>query len=219
MKKILLFFAAAACAVASWAADVVTATITDKQLTVNLENETLFCAFQMDIALPAGVGVEDVTLNVNRLDEGTTTIAGAANGNFTIAYNVLPDNTLRVIAYNLANRELKLSEGALFTVTLDQATDAELNITNILFVDKDQLEEHRLENAAVEEGATFKPGDVTGEGVVNIDDVQAVIDLVFGRTDGVAEGWNLEAADPVKGAGAKYTIDDVTAIIDIMFGR
>lgn len=219
MKKILLLFVAMICAAAGWADDVVTATITDKQITVNLENETLFCAFQMDIALPAGVGVEDVALNVNRLDEGTTTIAGAANGNFTIAYNVLPDNTLRVIAYNLANRELKLSEGALFTVTLDNATDAELNITNIIFVDKNQLEEHKLSNAVVEEGATYKPGDVTGEGNVNIDDVLAVIELVFGRTDGVAEGWNLEAADPIKLPGSKYTVDDVLAIIDYTFGR
>lgn len=216
MKKILLFFAAVICAAASWAADVVTATVSDKQLTVNLENETLFCAFQMDIALPAGVGVEDVALNVNRLDEGTTTIAGAANGNFEIRYNVLSDGTLRVLAYNLANRELKLSAGALFTVTLDKATEEEMTIDNILFVDKARLEEHRLNNANVEKADEYELGDVNCDGSVDIFDIDDLISYILGEYP-EEDPFSETAADC--DPDEDVNIFDVDALIELVLGE
>lgn len=215
MKKILLFFAAAICAAASWAADVVTATITGKQLTVDLANETKFCAFQMDIALPTGVGVEDVVLNVERLDEGTTTIAGAANGNFEIRYNVLSDGTLRVIAYNLANREIAKNEGLLFTATLDQETSAEISIDNILFVDTEGLLEHRLNKADVEEGAAFLMGDVNGDEDVNVLDIDDAIAYSMGDWD---DSWFFSEAACDFDEDEEFTVLDIDDLIIYILG-
>lgn len=214
MKKILLLFAAAICAVASWAADEVTATITGKQIAVNLANETSFCAFQMDVALPAGVGVDDVALNVGRLDEGTTTVVGAENGNFQIRYNVLSDGTLRVIAYNLANRQINNAEGTLFTVTLDSETSEAISIDNILFVDTATLIEHRLNRADVEEGADTLIGDINGDGKVNLFDLDDLIDYQLGYL--TADDINIDAAD-VNG-DTKVNLFDIDDLIDLLLG-
>lgn len=216
MKKILLLFAAAICAVASWAADEVTATITGTQLTVNLTNETSFCAFQMDVALPAGVGVDDVVLNVDRLDEGTTTVVGAENGNFQIRYNVLSDGTLRVIAYNLANRQINNAEGTLFTVTLDSETSEAISIDNIIFVDTQSLIEHRLNKADVEEGAAFLMGDVNGDEEVNVFDIDDAIAYSTGEWD---DAWFFNEAACDFDEDEEFTVFDIDDLIVYILGE
>lgn len=214
MKKILLFAAALACSVASWAADVVTASVAGQTIDVALQNDTKFCAFQMDITLPAGVSVTNVELNVARLDEGTTTVAGAANGNFQIAYNVLSDNKLRVIAYNLANREIAQAEGTLFTVTLgDEVEAANVSLSNVLFVDKDNLAEHTITDATVVEGTDILIGDANGDGDVDVFDLFAVLDYAD-EIITEEDGFVFKAAD-VDNSG-EIDIFDFMAIVDII---
>lgn len=212
MRKVLLFFAMLACAVASWAEDVVTATYTSSKIDVALANTTEFVAFQMDIkAEGVDFNGKEVTLNDERLNQtGNATIGGSSvAAPFVLAKNVLPDGTLRVIAYNLANRSLSLTEGSLFEVAVDNKPTA-VTLSNVLFVKKSDLAEVQV-NATAVEGADFILGDVNQDTNVDLFDVVGALSIIKQVPD---EGLNETAAD-VNGDG---TVDlfDVVGILEII---
>lgn len=208
MKKILLFFAAAVCAIASWADDVVTAKYNGNKLDVELANTTTFLAFQMDIDLPAGVAVQNIESNLARLAQGDNVTIGGADTEtpFVIAKNVIDteNNVLRVIAYNLGNHEIKGAEGKLFTINFDQ-TVSEVSISNILFVD-DALAEQILANAVAIPGREL--GDVDGVNGVTVADAILVLQMVAKK---VAE---TPAAD-IDGVNG-VTVADAIAVLKIV---
>lgn len=210
MKKILLFFAALACTAASWAADEVTAVYTSSKLDVALTNATEFVAFQMDITLE-GATPGALTAEALRLTkEGTATIGGSSvAAPFELASNVLSNGKLRVIAYNLANRSISLSEGTLFSVALN-GKPTSVTIDNVLFVKKADLAEIELAAKATE-GADYVVGDITGDGKVNVKDVNAIVAIV---NDDINPNYNLDAADVNK--DGKYNVKDVNAIVSII---
>lgn len=221
MKKILLLFAAAVCAVASWAADAtVSATVKGQELTVALANDAqAFVAFQMDITLPAGVNVESdgaIVMNTDRLTlkPGVTPVAGATDANFIIAYNKINDTTVRVLAYNLENRALAGNEGALFTMTFTGSTSENFTVDGIKFVTETELAEISLDRAESVAGADFVRGDVTGEGDVDIFDINAIVDFIL-KND--TSAYNADAAD-VNG-DTEIDIFDINAIVDIILGK
>lgn len=212
MRKVLLFFAMLACAAASWAEDVVTATYTSSKIDVALANTTEFVAFQMDIkAEGVDFNGKEVTLNDERLNQtGNATIGGSSvAAPFVLAKNVLPDGTLRVIAYNLANRSLSLTEGSLFEVAVDNKPTA-VTLSNVLFVKKENLAEVQV-NATAVEGADFILGDVNQDTNVDLFDVVGALSIIKQVPD---EGLNETAAD-VNGDG---TVDlfDVVGILEII---
>lgn len=214
MRKVLLFFAMLACAVASWAEDVVTATYTSSKIDVALANQTEFVAFQMDIkAEGVDFNGKEVTLNDERLNQtGNATIGGSSvAAPFVLAKNVLPDGTLRVIAYNLANRSLSLTEGSLFEVAVDNKPTA-VTLSNVLFVKKADLAEIEV-NATAVEGADFIIGDVNKNGIVNSNDLTALVEIIMGTASEEA-GYDLNAADVNQMGG--INANDVTALIEIL---
>lgn len=222
MKKIFLLLFAAVCAVASWAQDVVTATFTSTKLDVALTNSTEFVAFQMDITLDAGINVENFVAS-GRLAEGdAVNINGVpCSTKFQLASNVISSDattqTVRVIAYNLGNNIIQDASGTIFTADLD---DKPTNVTfsNVRFVSKAQLEEIIVAVGNVEEGATFKPGDVTGDGEVDSADILAVIDVMLGN---VLPTYVTDAADydhMYKNEG-KFESSHVLYVIECMLNK
>lgn len=217
MKKLLLFFAAAVCAAAGWANDVVTAKYNGKSLDVELTNTTTFVAFQMDIDLPEGIKVEgQIQSNLDRLKQGdNVSINNVSTATpFVIASNVIDEekNILRVIAYNLGNHEIKGAEGKLFTINFDNAV-TEATISNILFVNQD-LVEQELANATAEAGSVF--GDVNKDGKITALDLSAMVSIMMGTLTG-EEDYNQSAAD-VNG-DTKITALDLSAMVEIMMGK
>lgn len=214
MKKIcLLFVLMIASAASVLAVDKVTATVLGKTLKIGLENETTFCAFQMDITLPAGVSAEAVEAVANRLSqEGSDTEIGGTK--FIVAHNTLEGNVLRVIAYNLANAQIENATGDILSITLSANVDdpSLITVSNIIFVDANDLEEVKLSDAMGKEGIML--GDVTGEGEINILDLGAVIDIMLGKD---VAGYKVAAAD--LDGNSEYNILDLGLIIDIMLGK
>lgn len=148
------------------AEDKVTAKVSGSNVNVGLENETSFCAFQMDIKLPAGVNVTEVVANTDRLKKGSdvTIDSKPVSTPFEIAYNVLEGNVLRVIAYNLGNNMIQNIPGDILSIKLDNApasADA-VTVSNILFVNASDLAELSLENVVGVDG--YKVGDVNMSG-------------------------------------------------------
>lgn len=216
MKKILLFFAAAVCAVASWAqTNELSATISGDKLTVSLNNETNYVAFQMDIALPDGVSVDPegaIALNEERLDKNATvSVAGASNSDFIVAYNVISGNVLRVVSYNLQNRQIAKSEGELFTVTLKNYTEGTISIDNLKFVTKDALEEATL--AAIEaEAAGEIDFDVDGNGSFGLSDISYLLNLYM--TDGA---YVLSKVDFDQ--NGSFGLGDVSTLLNVYLSK
>lgn len=212
MKKIFLLLFAAVCAVASWA-DEVTATYTSSKIDVALANTTEFVAFQMDIKAD-GVTFGTPELNDARLNQaGTATIGGSSTpAPFVLASNVLADGTLRVIAYNLANRPLSLSEGNLFTVSVN-GKPSSVTVSNVLFVKASDLAEVAV-NANAVEGADGLLGDVNHDDQVNVGDVLSIIDVML-KTPGY-EAY-IPAADV--NDDKSYNIGDVLAVIGIILNK
>lgn len=217
MKKILLLFAAAVCAIASWAADAtVSATVKGQKLEVALANDAqAFVAFQMDITLPAGVNVEAagaVVMNTDRLTEKTgTPVPGAANANFIIAYNKIDETHVRVLAYNLENRALAGTSGELFTMTFTGTTDENFTIDGIKFVTETELAEIELAIAESTKDAGVELGDVNLSGSVTISDVTGALAFIKG---GNTDGLSFEAADVNK--SGTITVSDITGILTII---
>lgn len=212
MRKVLLFFAMLACAVASWAEDVVTATYTSSKIDVTLANTTEFVAFQMDIkAEGVDFNGKEVTLNDERLNQtGNATIGGSSvAAPFVLAKNVLPDGTLRVIAYNLANRSLSLTEGSLFEVAVDNKPTA-VTLSNVLFVKKADLAEVNV-NANAVEGADYMPGDVNMDNTVSLLDLTRLINILVGAA--------VETETSDVNGDSNVTLLDLTRLINILVGK
>lgn len=202
-----------ACAVASWAEDVVTATYTSSKIDVALANQTEFVAFQMDIkAEGVDFNGKEVTLNDERLNQtGNATIGGSSvAAPFVLAKNVLPDGTLRVIAYNLANRSLSLTEGSLFEVAVDNKPTA-VTLSNVLFVKKSDLAEVNV-NANAVEGADFLLGDVNNDTKINVADVACIVNIINKLDAGY--GYNNAAADVNN--DTKINVADIAAILNLI---
>lgn len=188
MKKILLLFVAMICAAAGWAqsSSTVSATINGEKLTVALDNATeKFIAFQMDVVLPEGVEINSpagaIKLAEDRLTQPNTPSEIDANYdvNFIVAYNQI-GNVLRILGYNLENREIAGNAGELFTATLSAATDEEIAIENILFVKSSDLAETELQRAVVEKaGGVYC--DFNGDGYVTGADVTLIVNVYLGK--------------------------------------
>lgn len=218
MKKILLLFAAAVCAVASWAADAtVSATVKGQTLDVALANATdKFVAFQMDIVLPNGVTVLNdgsaMALNYERLTKKAgAPVTGATDANFYLVYNVIDATHVRVLAYNLENRALEGTAGTLFTMTFDGTPATDFNVEGIKFVTETALAEVDLAPAVSENGSVVVPGDVDHSGEVDPLDLACMVDILLAKADKVAEA-DLDGngdVDPL----------DMSLLIDILLGK
>lgn len=209
MKKILLFFVAAFSAIASWA-DEVTATYTSSKIDVALANTTEFVAFQMDIKAD-GVTFGTPELNDVRLNQtGTAMIGGTSTAApFVLASNVLTDGTLRVIAYNLANRSISLEEGNLFTVSVN-GKPASVTLSNVFFVKASDLAEIAV-NANAVEGADFLLGDVNLDGAVTLLDLTRLINVLASAAE------ETPTSDVNK--DGSVTLLDLTRLINILAGK
>lgn len=201
MKKILLLFAAAICAVASWATDEVTATYTSSQLEVALTNETSFVAFQMDLVLDADVTVSDIA-KAGRLATGANVTIGSESvtTEFIVAHNQLSvadgKQTIRVIAYNMGNHAITDAEGTILTAALS-AKPEYVTIENIKFVTLEGLQERVVNLGTIKEGVAGIPGDINMSGEVDTFDLEDMIAYILGELDPDDPSYplNLELAN------------------------
>lgn len=217
MKKILLLFAAAVCAIASWADDVVTAKYNGTKLDVELANTTQFVAFQMDITVPASVTLQGSPVsNIERLAQGENVEINAVSTPtpFQLVHNVISSDAekqvIRVIAYNLGNNEIKNATGKLFTLNFD-ADVTEASIDNILFVDQALVEQSLAKAIAI---AGAKAGDVDGNGSVNPADATLVLQIVAGLVPSVPSA-DVDGVNGVNSADATVVLQIVAGLVSL----
>ena len=85
-------------------------------ISVELNNETVFSAFQMDLKLPAGF---EVATTVNEDGEEVLDIAlndARKKSTHSLSYNVLDDGTIRIAAFSTQNATFRGTSGEIVCV-------------------------------------------------------------------------------------------------------
>ena len=173
-------------------------------VSIQLDNEAAYTAFQSDLYLPEGLTATNFALTDRKSD----------NHSFTAT--ILPDGGIRLLSYSLKLKPYSGNSGALVTFDITVSEDIEgpvvISLQNSLFTTEAGIEvPFDNEECTVSLSEIGVRGDVNGDGGVNISDVTALIDYLL---SGNANGVNLSAADGNQ--DNSVNISDVTALIDYL---
>ena len=97
----------------------------DGTLSLGLENQRGYTAFQFDLYVPKGTDVTRMMLNAERKQ------------GHQLLYNKVEDGHYRVAALSTSNNGFIGNNGELLNITLNDATGNEVSIRNIHFLDAD----------------------------------------------------------------------------------
>ncbi|MBR1725556.1 MAG: Ig-like domain-containing protein, partial [Muribaculaceae bacterium] len=179
-----------------------------KTVQMMLNNEQTYSGMQCDLTLPAG-------LTLTKVEKGTRC------RNHTLTTNVLDNNSTRLWLSSMSSRTISGTSGELIKVTVKATSDFsgthQLWLRNIVGAhETNDASGERVElsdnKTSINPGAQLT-GDVTGNGVVGIEDVNAIINIMLGK----AQASDFPGIADVTGNGT-VGIEDVNAIINIMLG-
>ena len=177
-------------------------------VSIMLDNEATYTAFQTDIYMPDGLTIE--------MEDGDYifNLTDRKSRDHMIASQPQVDGAIRVISYSNGINPFKGNSGALVTFNVTAGTDfsgpATIALRNTLFTTTAGEEiPFGNETCSVTVPSVGIKGDVDGDGNVNISDITALIDYLLG---GNASNIQLDNAD-VDNDGI-INISDVTALID-----
>ena len=94
-------------------------------LSLYLNGDADFTAFQFDVELPENMNITDIKINGQRMNS------------HQLLYNKVGDNLYRVAALSLSNIIFNGSEGELLKISLDGHATEEISVSDIHFVTKD----------------------------------------------------------------------------------
>lgn len=172
-------------------------------VSILLENEAAYTAFQTDIYFPEGLTVEQED------GEYIFDLTARKSRDHNLAAQLQKDGSIRLISYSPKINAYKGNSGPLVTFCLTAAEDfagpALIQLKKSLFTTV-----AGNEVAMDDENCTFILfGDVDGDGWISIGDVTDLIDMLIENRNSITD---YPQAD-VDGDGA-ITIGDVTALID-----
>lgn len=180
------------------------------ELTLNMKNKLAINTWTCTVVLPAGVTYEAVNLVPARYPEGfNETITAVANED---------GSEVTITVSGTPGVDITGTDGAVATVTVAIASDVEpgdyaVTVKNTLLIESNEnthedLKKTREFTWTIEKGEEPGiPGDLTGDGKVDIADAVSVLDLM-------ASGEYSQAAD-LTGDG-KVDIADFVSILDLM---
>jgi len=123
----------------SVAGDVLTLISTDNGMSLCVENERNYTAFQFDLFLPAGTDVTDLKLNALRKQ------------GHQLIYNKVEEGHYRVAAISTSNRTFSGYEGELLAVGLEGIANEDICLRDIRFFTTDG-EEHLFDDIVMQSG-------------------------------------------------------------------
>lgn len=145
------------------------------QVSIMLENETQYTAFQADLYLPDGLAVE----------QNSFALTSRKAADHTLSTSILPNGAIRLMSYSMRVNPYRGNSGALVTFKLTASdslsTPASIALKRILFTSLTGTEAALNDTQCTVN--TFLPGDVNLDGYVNIKDVTDLIDLLLSGND------------------------------------
>ena len=184
-----------------------------KTVSFNMDNITAVTGFQTDIVLPEGLSIK-----VDEDDFYYIDFTSRATRGHTIDGSLMPDGAVRMIAYTTDLNPFKLNTGAVATITLvasDDFTgthDIVVRNTELAAADGNHFNPAD-EICNVNKLPHTKPGDVNGDGVVNVTDSNLLINIVLGKI--AQDGY---PATDVDGNGV-INVSDVNILINHILGK
>ena len=161
-------------------------------------------------------GPDGVTVATNEYDEMMFTLTSRAHSSHTVSANRLGNGDYRVVVSSLSAKTFSGTEGVIMNVTLSVdnnqvAGDYEVKLFSIVLNTADNVSIKPNGMTATLSLSDVAPGDVNGDGSINVTDVGMVIDHILEHTPA---GFIAEAAD-INGDG-DINVTDVGLIIDII---
>ena len=175
-----------------------------KDVEIILRNETTYSALQTDLVVPDGLQMID--------DDGEFIIRPTSRltSNHQVSSYQLPDGAIRILVTSQNVWPISGHDGAVLSMTLKAddsfAGSKAFTLSNTIVVEEDGTK-HVLDEFV----AWINVGDVTGDGKVDVEDVNAVINLIL-KLNTVAD---YPGTPDVTGDG-KIDVEDVNAIINII---
>lgn len=184
--------------------DFTIATGETRTVSILLDNENVYTAFQSDLFLSEGLTASNFAMTSRK------------HSNHTFSATERPDGGYRLLCYSLNIRSFSGNSGALVTFDVTANDDftgpATITLCGTLFTTITGEEVSFADEVCmVTLPATLLKGDVDGDGSVNITDVTALIDYLL---SGDIEGINIMNADVEEDGNINIT--DVTILIDYL---
>ena len=181
-----------------------------RDVSILLDNEIAYTAFQADLYLPEGLTIEQED------DEYIFDLTSRKARDHNIASQVQMDGAIRVMSYSPGIKAYSGNSGPLVTFSVIADEDfkgpAYIQMKTILLITASGQEiPFADEQCTVTISSSSINGDVDGNGHVDIDDVTAMNGYIL---NGNATGIDTSAAD-CDGDG-KINIDDLTFLIDML---
>ena len=145
----------------SAADDVLTLTSTDNGMSLCMENERNYTAFQFDLYLPDGTDATNMLLNIQRKQ------------GHQLIYNKVEEGHYRVAAISTSNHTFSGYEGELLAVGLQGVANEDVCLRNIRFFTTDG-EEHRFDDIVMQSGTTT---DIASPQQPSNEEAQDIYDL------------------------------------------
>lgn len=207
MKRYLLFIVlvvATLCAKATDRFYIQSFTMTPGQtrtVSIFLDNETAFTAFQTDLYLPEGLNT----------DEDSFDLTERKSSNHTLTVSRFPDGSYRLMSYSIKLKTYSDNSGALVTFDLTASEDFSgpvvITLRNTIFT-TEEGEEIAFED---DECTVFLKGDVNIDATVNVSDLTCLIDML---SDDINNASDSPQAD-INEDGI-INIKDLTDLIDLL---
>ncbi len=173
----------------------------EKRIDFLLENDESLYAFQTKIVFPEGLEI------VTKEGVPQCALASRTDESFTLSSNLLSAREIQLATYSLT--PISGTSGVLFSITVKAAesfSGGDMKIENTIFTDENAQDVNFSDVTTQVKLKTSLAGDLNGDGLVNIQDIVATVDLV-------AKGTYTAAAD-VNGDGV-VNIQDVVAIVNL----
>ena len=177
------------------------------QVSIMLDNETAFTAFQCDMYLPEGLTATNFALTERK------------SSSHTFSARQMQDGSIRIMAYSLQVKAFNGNSGALVTFDLTASDDftgpSTIVLQNTLFTTLGGVEVPLDDEECTVTLATIGlKGDVNDDHAVTIGDVTTLIDYLLGASP---YPFNINNADVDE--NEQVSIGDATSLIDILLSN
>lgn len=184
-----------------------------KQLSIMLDNDKQYTAFQTDLYLPEGLEAEQED------GEYIFDLTSRKGLDHILTTQQREDGAIRLLSYSLSVKSYSGNSGALVTFNVKASNDftgpVTIALRNTLFTETETTAEVAFADevctATASGEAEVLPGDANGDGIVNIIDVTNLIDKLLSGPVSVDENPSCDV-----NCDGLVNITDVTALIDIL---
>ncbi len=178
---------------------------------IQLDNDTVYCAFQTDLYLPQGLQVE---LDG---DEFIIDLTSRKDRTHTLSSYQQADGAIRIYVSSQSVKPFSGNSGPIATIELtatENVTNAVVALRNSITVEESGLKHHLDDSEAIVNAAAIvKPGDANADGKVDVNDISPTINYILSKNP---SPFNYDNAN-VNGDNT-VNVMDVTLIINIILG-